>query len=55
MKILTVCRHGSGSSLIFEKNVDKILGDLGRCRCEVCDLGSAKGNPSRFKFFNNGF
>jgi len=44
MKMSTVVGMGSASSLIFENDVDKILGDFGvDADVGSCDLGSAKG------------
>ncbi len=47
MKVMVVCGHGLGTSLIMEMSVKKILTDLGiSADVDHQDLGSAKGTKA---------
>ena len=45
MKIMVVCGHGLGTSLMMEMSIKKILQELGvTAEVDHMDLGSAKGS-----------
>lgn len=47
MKVMVVCGHGLGTSLIMEMAVKKIFGELGvSAEVDHEDLGSAKGSAA---------
>ncbi|SUP46122.1 sugar phosphotransferase component II B [Vibrio furnissii] len=44
MKIMVVCGHGLGTSLMMEMSIKNIINDLGiQAEVDHIDLGSAKG------------
>ena len=47
MKVMVVCGHGLGTSLMMEMSIKNILKELNvEATVDHCDLGSAKGKES---------
>lgn len=57
MKILAICGHGLGSSLMLKLNVESCLKELGvvDAEVEVTDYGSSKGKVADLYVLSTGF